>query len=159
MDGVFFDERHTAGFNSFCRAKDGSTAARDTFNDTLVERVCGVTELGEFRGPTVHRCREAYFRLIPLTLTFLGQCQRLTCCTELIKQFHFRRVCIGIPDPNQGVCGKGLWVLQSNNIAVELFPPELAAKIRILNVDFIRLQKNGRHSDYKLDSRTTHCAQ
>ena len=32
----------------------------------------------------------------------------LDCCTELITQHRFKRVFIGILDPNQGVRGKGL---------------------------------------------------
>ncbi|MGA8230464.1 MAG: hypothetical protein WB795_03200, partial [Candidatus Acidiferrales bacterium] len=48
---------------------------------------------------------------------------------------------IGILDPNQGVRGKGLWELQSRGIDVELFPPELAKRIRSLNSKFIRIQQ------------------
>jgi hypothetical protein len=59
----------------------------------------------------------------------------------LIQQHRFQRVFIGILDPNQGVRGKGLWELQTNGIDVELFPPQLAEEIRILNVDFIRFQQ------------------
>ena len=47
----------------------------------------------------------------------------LKCCTELIKQLKFKKVFIGILDPNQGVTGKGLWDLQQHGIDVELFPP------------------------------------
>jgi diaminohydroxyphosphoribosylaminopyrimidine deaminase / 5-amino-6-(5-phosphoribosylamino)uracil reductase len=65
----------------------------------------------------------------------------LTCCTALIQQHRFQRVFIGILDPNQGVRGKGLWELQTNGIDVELFPPQLAEEIRILNADFIRFQQ------------------
>ena len=63
------------------------------------------------------------------------------CCTELIKQFGIRKVFIGILDPNQGVRGKGLWELQSQNIDIELFPPALAKEIRIINQEFIRVQR------------------
>jgi hypothetical protein len=52
-----------------------------------------------------------------------------------------RRLLIGILDPNQGVTGKGLWDLQQHGIDVELFPPELARRIRALNQDFIRIQQ------------------
>lgn len=67
--------------------------------------------------------------------------QPLDCCTELIRQAEVKRVFIGILDPNQGVRGKGLWELQSRGIEVELFPPELARKIRVLNDKFIREQQ------------------
>jgi len=66
----------------------------------------------------------------------------LTCCTALIQQYHFQRVFIGILDPNQAVRGKGLWNLQTHGIDVELFPPDLANEIRILNADFIRFQQS-----------------
>jgi hypothetical protein len=51
-------------------------------------------------------------------------------------------VFIGILDPNQGVTGKGLWKLQTENIEVVLFPHELAQKIRVLNAAFIRTQQS-----------------
>lgn len=63
------------------------------------------------------------------------------CCTELIKQYGIKRVTIGILDPNQGVRGKGLWELQSNKVEVELFPHNLAERIRALNTEFIRVQQ------------------
>lgn len=65
----------------------------------------------------------------------------LNCCTELIRQAEVKRVFIGILDPNQGVRGKGLWELQSRGIDVELFPPELAQRIRLLNTGFIKEQQ------------------
>jgi pyrimidine deaminase RibD-like protein len=65
----------------------------------------------------------------------------LTCCTELIRQAEVKRVFIGILDPNQGVRGTGLWELQERGIEVELFPPELAKRIRVLNDRFIREQR------------------
>src|SRR5436190_991141 len=61
----------------------------------------------------------------------------LNCCTELIRRAEVKRVFIGILDPNQGVRGKGLWELQSQKIEVELFPPDLATQIRVLNDKFI----------------------
>ena len=65
------------------------------------------------------------------------------CCTELIKQHGIKKVFIGILDPNQGVRGKGLWELQTNGIYVELFPPDLAKRPRVLNHKFIRIQRPG----------------
>jgi pyrimidine deaminase RibD-like protein len=63
------------------------------------------------------------------------------CCTELIKLYSIKKVFIGILDPNQGVRGKGLWEVQSNKIEVELFPHDLAERIRALNTEFIRVQQ------------------
>jgi pyrimidine deaminase RibD-like protein len=65
----------------------------------------------------------------------------MLCCTELIRQAEVKKVFIGILDPNQGVRGKGLWELQDRGIEVELFPPELAKEIRVLNDVFIRTQR------------------
>ena len=36
-----------------------------------------MTELGEFRGPPCSGANKRNFHLIPLALTFLGQCQRI----------------------------------------------------------------------------------
>lgn len=63
------------------------------------------------------------------------------CCTELIRQAGANKVFIGILDPNQGVRGKGLWELQDRGIEVELFPPELAKEVRVLNNAFIVSQR------------------
>jgi len=65
----------------------------------------------------------------------------LTCCTELISKAEVAKVFIGILDPNQGVRGKGLWELQDRGIDVELFPPDLAKRIRAINEKFIRTQR------------------
>src|SRR5215469_9538616 len=51
-------------------------------------------------------------------------------CTSLLRDARVKKVVIGILDPNQGVCGKGLLELQRHGIDVELFPQDLAQKIR-----------------------------
>jgi pyrimidine deaminase RibD-like protein len=61
-------------------------------------------------------------------------------CTSLLLDAHVRKVVIGILDPNQGVCGKGVLELQKHDIEVELFPHELAQRIRAMNEDFVRAQ-------------------
>ncbi|SRR6266536_5292068 len=55
---------------------------------------------------------------------------------------HRAKVVIGILDPNQGVCGKGVLLLQRADIEVELFPHDLAVKILRLNEDFVRAQQS-----------------
>ncbi|MGA8605326.1 MAG: deaminase [Candidatus Sulfotelmatobacter sp.] len=65
----------------------------------------------------------------------------LNACTELISQAEIKKVFIGILDPNQGVRGKGLWELQNRGVDVELFPPELAKRIRAINAKFIKEQQ------------------
>jgi pyrimidine deaminase RibD-like protein len=63
-------------------------------------------------------------------------------CTERLIDGKVRRVVIGILDPNQGVCGKGVLELQAHNVEVSLFPHELAERIRALNADFVRAQQS-----------------
>jgi pyrimidine deaminase RibD-like protein len=65
----------------------------------------------------------------------------LDCCTERLHLAGVKKVFIGILDPNQGVTGKGLWELQSKGIDVELFPPDLAKRIRSINDKFIKEQQ------------------
>jgi pyrimidine deaminase RibD-like protein len=62
-------------------------------------------------------------------------------CTELLAAAQVRKVFIGILDPNQGVCGKGAVELQNRGIEVELFPHDLAQRIRNENARFIRAQQ------------------
>lgn len=70
-------------------------------------------------------------------------------CTELILNSGIKRAFIGILDPNQGVTGKGLWRLQTANVEVELFPPDLASQIRSINDAFIYVQQSyGIHIDF-----------
>ena len=61
-------------------------------------------------------------------------------CTQRIIGRRVGTVVIGILDPNQGVCGKGVLALQASGCAVELFPHELAERIRNMNDPFIRAQ-------------------
>jgi hypothetical protein len=51
------------------------------------------------------------------------------------------KVVIGILDPNQNVCGKGLLQLQAAKIQVALFPHNLAQRIRQFNDKFIQSQQ------------------
>jgi len=60
----------------------------------------------------------------------------------VLVDHHVKKVVIGILDPNQGVCGKGVLQLQEANIEVELFPHEMAKRIVVLNQDFIHAQKD-----------------
>jgi pyrimidine deaminase RibD-like protein len=62
-------------------------------------------------------------------------------CTELLVAAQVRKVYVGILDPNQGVCGKGVVELQRCGIEVELFPHDLAKRIRNQNDRFIRAQQ------------------
>ena len=62
-------------------------------------------------------------------------------CTNLLLAAQVKKVVIGILDPNQGVCGKGVLELQKNDIEIELFPHALAKKIRAINEEFVRAQQ------------------
>jgi pyrimidine deaminase RibD-like protein len=62
-------------------------------------------------------------------------------CTNLVIQHKIKKVYIGMLDPNQGVCGKGVIELQDHNIDVSLFEPELVAEIGALNAEFVRAQR------------------
>jgi pyrimidine deaminase RibD-like protein len=63
-------------------------------------------------------------------------------CTERLIRAQVKKVVVGILDPNQGVCGKGLLQLQDYKIEVALFPHELALRIRRLNDTFIQAQQS-----------------
>jgi pyrimidine deaminase RibD-like protein len=62
-------------------------------------------------------------------------------CTERLGRAQVKKVYVGILDPNQGVCGKGILELQDYGIEVELFPPDLAQQIKLQNDAFILDQK------------------
>ena len=49
-------------------------------------------------------------------------------CTNRLVRAGVKKVFIGILDPNQGVCGKGVIELQYHDIEVELFPHDLRSK-------------------------------
>ena len=49
-------------------------------------------------------------------------------CTERLISKRVQKVVIGILDPNQGVCGKGVLKLQDHGIEVALFPHKLACE-------------------------------
>jgi pyrimidine deaminase RibD-like protein len=59
-------------------------------------------------------------------------------CTDLLIRKNVGKVVIGILDPNQGVCGRGVNQLQLAGIKVQLFPLFLAQQIRLRNGEFIK---------------------
>jgi pyrimidine deaminase RibD-like protein len=114
------------------KAHRGTGAAGD---DDHVERIA----LKEVVDPKQLRRATIYTTLEPCTPEVRSD--PLNCCTEWIRQAGVTKVFIGILDPNQGVRGKGLWELQDRGIAVELFPPPLAHRIRVHNAKFIKEQQ------------------
>jgi pyrimidine deaminase RibD-like protein/NTP pyrophosphatase (non-canonical NTP hydrolase) len=59
-------------------------------------------------------------------------------CAERLIERKIARVVIGMLDPNPSICGKGVRLLRDHNIAVELFPTELASEVEDLNRHFRR---------------------
>jgi pyrimidine deaminase RibD-like protein len=94
--------------------------------------------------------QEENFHLLPHSTLFttLEPCTPLVrsipheCCTKLIKQHQVKKVWVGVLDPNQGVCGKGVLELQEGGIEVELFPHSLAQRIRLANRKFNAAQQS-----------------
>jgi diaminohydroxyphosphoribosylaminopyrimidine deaminase/5-amino-6-(5-phosphoribosylamino)uracil reductase len=71
--------------------------------------------------------------------TFRGvteQGERKESCAETIRRFGVRRVVIGMLDPNPFILGNGIQFLRQYGIDVELFPPDLTARIEKLNHKF-----------------------
>ena len=62
---------------------------------------------------------------------------KIPCADRLIER-KIARVVIGTLDPNPEIRGKGLWKLQQANIAVDMFPHELAMELNELNRHFFR---------------------
>lgn len=74
-------------------------------------------------------------------------------CANRIVERKMSRVVIGMLDPNQKICGRGLRKLREANIVTELFPGDLMAEVEEQNRDFIRFQ--GAPSIY-LNDRNEH---
>ena len=47
-------------------------------------------------------------------------------------------------DPNENICGRGLWYLRESNIETDLFPHELMSQVEELNREFIRSHRPSR---------------
>lgn len=59
-------------------------------------------------------------------------------CAERLCERKIARVVIGMLDPNQLICGRGIRHLRKAGIAVELFPKNLMEQVEDQNRDFIR---------------------
>jgi pyrimidine deaminase RibD-like protein len=62
-------------------------------------------------------------------------------CAEWILNREISRVVIGMLDPNQRICGKGIQRLREGGVQVDLFPPDLMAQVEEMNRTFIFYQK------------------
>jgi pyrimidine deaminase RibD-like protein len=58
-------------------------------------------------------------------------------CVQWVIDKGIKRVFIGILDPNPDICGRGYWKLIDAGIQVEMFPADLAQRIRDTNRRFI----------------------
>jgi pyrimidine deaminase RibD-like protein len=65
---------------------------------------------------------------------------KLPCADRLIER-KVGKVVIGILDPDQHICGRGIRKLRNANIEVELFPTDLMSKVEEQNREFIRDQE------------------
>lgn len=63
-------------------------------------------------------------------------------CTDLLLKAGFKKVCIGMKDPNVKVNGKGIQILEKHGIEVEILEDKvLVEKLRELNQPFIKFVK------------------
>ncbi|HWZ88799.1 MAG TPA: hypothetical protein VNW92_08110, partial [Polyangiaceae bacterium] len=62
-------------------------------------------------------------------------------CAQRLVERKVRRVVVGMLDPNERICGRGLWHLRESGIETDLFSHEHMAAVEELNRDFIRLHR------------------
>lgn len=65
---------------------------------------------------------------------------KIPCANRLIDR-KVARVVIGMLDPNQDICGRGIRMLRDAGIATDLFPHDLMAIVEEQNREFIREQQ------------------
>jgi pyrimidine deaminase RibD-like protein len=63
-------------------------------------------------------------------------------CAKRLVELRVARVVIGMLDPNQNICGRGIRLLRQAGIATDLFPSELMSEVESQNRDFIRDQES-----------------
>jgi pyrimidine deaminase RibD-like protein len=59
-------------------------------------------------------------------------------CADRLVERKIKRVVIGMLDPNDEICGKGIWRLRKANIIVSFFDSDLMSEIEEMNRHFIR---------------------
>jgi pyrimidine deaminase RibD-like protein/tetratricopeptide (TPR) repeat protein len=62
-------------------------------------------------------------------------------CAQRLVDRKVRRVVIGVLDPNERICGRGLWHLRESGIETDLFSHDQMLAVEELNRDFIRLHR------------------
>ena len=59
-------------------------------------------------------------------------------CAQRLVERRVRRVVIGMLDPNEKICGRGLWHLRESGIETDLFAHVKMSETEELNREFIR---------------------
>lgn len=66
--------------------------------------------------------------------------EKIPCAKRIIDR-KIARVVIGMLDPNQSICGRGIRRLRDAGIATDLFPSDLMSQVEEQNRDFTRYQE------------------
>lgn len=110
------------------KAYRGQRKADDHAEFTLLEKILGGTDVtGATVYTTLEPCTSRNHPKVP--------------CVERLIERQVSRVVIGMLDPNQNICGRGIRRLRKARIKVELFPEQWMKQVEVQNREFIRDQE------------------